>query len=91
MSETAAVTQKKEPGMAQLVIVLFAISAITALLLGLVNMITAPQIAINNQKKTDDAMAAVLPADSYTQVEYTVKSLPLPACQSTVTPLLFRL
>ena len=34
-------------------------------------MITAPQIAINNQKKTDDAMAAVLPADSYTQVEYT--------------------
>ena len=71
MSETAAVTKKKEPGMAQLVIVLFAISAITALLLGLVNMITAPQIAINNQKKTDDAMAAVLPADSYTQVEYT--------------------
>lgn len=69
MSETAA--QKKQPGMAQLVLVLFAISAITALLLGLVNMITAPAIAANELKKTNDAMAAVLPADSYDEVEYT--------------------
>ncbi|UQT46680.1 hypothetical protein M5E87_15365 [Flavonifractor plautii] len=40
MSETA--TKKKEPGMATLVIVLFAICAATALLLGLTNYVTAP-------------------------------------------------
>ncbi len=71
MSETKAVETKKEPGMARLVLVLFAISAITALLLGLVNMITAPAIAANEKAKKDAAMAAVLPADGYTQVEYT--------------------
>lgn len=71
MSETKAVETKKEPGMARLILVLFAISAATALLLGLVNMITAPAIAANEKAKTDAAMAAVLPADSYTQVEYT--------------------
>ncbi len=69
MSNTAV--KKKEAGPAQLVIVLFAISAVTALLLGLVNMLTAPAIAANTQKKTEDAMAAVLPADSYDAVEYT--------------------
>lgn len=70
MSETA--TKKKEAGMAQLVIVLFAISAITALLLGLVNMVTAPAIAANEKAKKDAAMAAVLPYDGeYVQVEYT--------------------
>lgn len=69
MSET--VTQKKEPGMAQLVIVLFAICAVTALLLGLVNMITAPAIAANTEKKTAEAKAAVLAADSYDEQTYT--------------------
>ena len=63
MSETA--TKKKEPGMATLVIVLFAICAATALLLGLTNYVTAPFIAANNEKTTQEAMAAVLPADSY--------------------------
>lgn len=72
MSENKAVATKKEPGMAQLVIILFAISAITALLLGLVNMITAPVIAANNEAKNAAAMAAVLPSDAgYEQVEYT--------------------
>lgn len=70
MSETATATKKKQPGMAQLVIVLFAISAIVALLLGLVNMVTAPAIAANTQKKTDEAKAAVLAADSYEDVAY---------------------
>ena len=69
MSETA--TKKKEPGMATLVIVLFAICAATALLLGLTNYVTAPFIAANNEKTTQEAMAAVLPADSYDEVEYT--------------------
>lgn len=69
MSENTAVT-KKEPGMAQLVVILFAISAITALLLGLVNMVTAPVIAANAQEKNNKAMAAVLAADTYEQVDY---------------------
>ena len=70
MSENTAVVTKKEPGMASLVIVLFAISAITALVLGLVNMVTAPQIAINTQKKTDEAKAAVLASEVYEDVAY---------------------
>lgn len=70
MSETKAVETKKEPGMAQLVIILFAISAITALLLGLVNMITTPAILANAKAKNEKAMADVLPADGYEQVEY---------------------
>ena len=70
MSENTVVT-KKEPGMAQLVIILCAISAVTALLLGIVNMVTAPTIAKNAEEKNNKAMAAVLPASGYTQVDYT--------------------
>ena len=71
MSET--VTKKKEAGMATLVIVLFAICAVTALLLGLTNEVTKPYITANNEAKTQAAMAEVLPADSYEKVtdQYT--------------------
>ena len=68
MSETAV---KKEPGMATLVLVLFAISAIVALLLGVTNMITKPYIDANDEKTKQAAMAEVLPADGYEEVEYT--------------------
>ena len=68
MSETAV---KKEPGMATLVLVLFAISAIVALLLGVTNMITKPYIDANAEKTKQAAMAEVLPADGYEEVEYT--------------------
>ena len=61
MNETA--TKKKEPGMATLVIVLFAICAVTALLLGLTNYVTAPFIEANKAKTTQEAMAKVLPYD----------------------------
>ena len=61
-------TKKKTAGMAQLVLVLFAISAITALLLGLVNSITADAIAANQQAKIEKAMNEVLPASAYTDV-----------------------
>lgn len=70
MSDTVVV-KKKEAGPAQLVITLFAISAICAVLLGLVNNITAGPIAAANEAATNAAMQAVLPADSYEQVEYT--------------------
>ena len=72
MSEIV-MNKKKEPGLAMLVVVLTAISLITALLLGAVNMITAPQIALNTEKKTAEAMQKVLPTEDgvYTPVEYT--------------------
>ena len=71
MSDTAAVMKKKEPGPVQLVVTLFAISAICAVLLGLVNNITAGPIAAANEAATQEAMQAVLPADTYEEVSYT--------------------
>ena len=70
MSDTVVV-KKKEAGPVQLVVTLFLISAICAVLLGLVNNITAGPIAAANEAATNTAMQAVLPADSYEQVEYT--------------------
>jgi len=61
---------KKAPGMGKLVLILFAICAITALLLGMVNMITVDKIAALNAKKTADAMQSVLAADSYELAAY---------------------
>ena len=55
--------------MTRLITVLFAITAITALLLGLVDYITADTIAANTKKKTDTAMSAVLEASSYVPVQ----------------------
>ena len=46
-------------------------AAVTGVLLGLTNYVTAPFIAANNEKTTQEAMAAVLPANSYDEVEYT--------------------
>ena len=70
MSDTVVV-KKKEAGPVQLVVTLFAISAICAVLLGLVNNITWGPIAAANEAATQAAMEAVLPADSYEPVEYT--------------------
>ena len=70
MSDTVVV-KKKEAGPVQLVVTLFLISAICAVLLGLVNNLTAGPIAAANEAATNAAMQAVLPADSYEQVEYT--------------------
>lgn len=71
MSEAKTAETKKEPGMLRLVLILCVISALTALLLGIVNMVTTPAILANEKAKNERAMAAVLPADSYTEVEYT--------------------
>ena len=67
-------TEKKQDSSAKLVLVLFAISVVTALLLGLVNMVTAPVIAANNQRVADEAKAEVLPTSGeYVEVtdQYT--------------------
>lgn len=65
MTETA----KKSESMARLVIVLFAVTAIVAFLLGLVDFITRDKIAANVKAKTDAAMSAVLEAESYTELD----------------------
>lgn len=56
-------TKRKPDSAAKLVIVLLLISAITALLLGLVNYITADRIAEINAEKTANAMEEVMPGD----------------------------
>ncbi len=63
---------KKNPNSAlRLIVVLFLISALTALALGLVNYVTAPVIAELTAEKTASAMAEVLPAEAYTEVSFT--------------------
>lgn len=68
MSDAAV---KKEPGTATLVLVLFAISAVVALLLGVTNMVTKPYIDENARKAQEKAMQEVLPSDTYEQLSYT--------------------
>lgn len=55
----------------KLALILFAVSAVVALLLGLVNMVTADRIKAIEKDKLDAAMQAVLPASSYEEVQYT--------------------
>lgn len=64
-------TKKKSGGMLRLTVVLFTITAVVALLLGLVNFITVDKIEAINANKTATAMKEVLPADTYTELEYT--------------------
>lgn len=52
----------------RLTLILLAITALTAALLGLVNQITAEKIAAITKEKTDAAMAAVLEAEAYTEI-----------------------
>lgn len=60
----------KAPSMARLTIVLFAITAVVALLLGLVNYITKDRIAEETARKTAEAMTEVMPdASSFTELD----------------------
>ena len=52
----------------RLTAILLAITAATAALLGLVNQITVDKIAAITKEKTDAAMAAVLEAETYTEI-----------------------
>ena len=65
MTESA----KKPASMARLVIVLFVVTAVVALLLGMVDFITRDKIAANIKAKTDAAMSAVISADEYIQLD----------------------
>lgn len=69
MSETKTAV-KKTPGIAQLAVTLLAISAVCALLLGLVNLITADKIAAAKAEKTAAAKQLVLAADTYEPMSF---------------------
>ena len=49
--------------------ILLLVAAVVALVLGGVNLLTEDTIARNNQEKVEKAMQAVLPAESYEQLE----------------------
>lgn len=53
--------EAKKESMGMLIVVLFLITFITALLLGFVNQVTAPQIEINNKETRAAAMAEIIP------------------------------
>ena len=64
-------TKNKPESILRLTVVLLAVSAITALILGLVNHITADRIEELNIEKTNAAMNEVLPYDgSYDDIGY---------------------
>lgn len=67
----ATETKKNPNGILRLTLILLAFSAVTALVLGLVNMITKDKIAAINEEKTNVAMQAALPADTYSEVAYS--------------------
>ena len=56
----------------KLALTLLVISAVVSGLLGLTNFVTKDKIAAINADKTAASMKEVLPADSYTQLEYPV-------------------
>lgn len=61
--------KKNSPNIAKLALVLFAVTAITALVLGLVNQVTSGIIAERDAAKTKEAYSNVLTADSYAPVD----------------------
>ena len=64
MSNTTA---KPKNEMIQLGVILFAITAIVALLLGFVNAITVDKIAEIKEKTVQDAMAALIPDAAFAE------------------------
>ena len=65
-------TAKKQPSeLISLTLILFLFSAVTALLLGLVNSVTEDRIIEINAEKTKSAMQEVLMAENYEKVDYT--------------------
>ena len=68
-------TTKKEPGVAAMIIVLSVICLVVAALLGIINGITAPLIAENNEKTIQESLQVVMPADSYDKVEFSDESV----------------
>ncbi len=63
-------SSKKEGGIVQLVVVLGLITFVCALLLGIINGVTADKIAQNNENTRNEAMAAIISeAEDFSEVE----------------------
>ena len=87
MSETKKMTMDT-PYIVRLAVTLLAITAVTALLLGIVNYFTAPVIQKIQDEKKAAAMSAVLQADEYPKVEGFVSTASTSAAGTgTVTAL----
>lgn len=70
--------EKKTPFVLNLIklgVVLLAVAAVVALVLGLVNLLTADRIAAIAEENMKAAMQAVLPADSYTDLGVTTDNI----------------
>lgn len=66
--------EKKGNEMVRLCVVLFLITLVSALLLGFINSVTAPQIALNKEKTRGEAMALLIPDSEFELVEEEVIS-----------------
>ena len=62
--------KKKPASIGVLILTLFLVTAVMSGLLGLVNYVTKDRIAAFKAESMDAAMREVLPADSYSEVEY---------------------
>ena len=69
-------SEAKKESMGMLALMLFLITFITALLLGFVNQVTAPQIAKNNEATRAAAMAEIIPDAEF--VEANPSEVPAP-------------
>lgn len=79
-SVKAPVVEKKTLiDLVRLTVTLLVIAAACALLLGLVNTVTAPRIAAAQEAKSKAAMAEVLPAESYVSVDFFAENTPVSA------------
>lgn len=67
-------SENKGNEMVRLCVVLFLITLVASTLLGFVNMVTAPQIALNNEKTRNEAMATLIPDSEFELVEEEVVS-----------------
>ncbi len=67
-------SSKKEGGIVQLVIVLGLITFVCALLLGMANGITAPQIALNEEKTRNEAMSAIIEGAEFEDMGISLSS-----------------
>ena len=64
-------SEAKKESMGMLALVLFLITFATALLLGFVNQVTAPQIAKNNEATRAAAMEELIPGAEFVEAEVT--------------------
>ena len=68
-------TKNSQTSLPRLTGILFAVAAVTALILGLVNFVTADRIAFLKEEKTAAALREVLPGESYAELPLDGKTV----------------